>query len=51
MLFFLDVHKFDEWKVLIESDLKSMEWMETDSESESDDEDDEEEDEEEMDED
>eukprot|EP00094_Tigriopus_californicus_P001814 TCALIF_01753-PA protein Name:"Similar to Klhdc4 Kelch domain-containing protein 4 (Mus musculus)" AED:0.08 eAED:0.12 QI:98/0.71/0.62/1/0.85/0.75/8/31/515 len=32
----LDIHKFDEWQTIIESDLKSMEWFESDSDSDED---------------
>ena len=39
-----DTHKLDEWQVLIESDLKDMEWYDSDSEDDDDDEDDSEED-------
>eukprot|EP00095_Tigriopus_kingsejongensis_P008096 maker-scaffold590_size129399-snap-gene-0.28 protein:Tk08096 transcript:maker-scaffold590_size129399-snap-gene-0.28-mRNA-1 annotation:"kelch domain-containing protein 4" len=35
----LDIHKNDEWQVLIESDLKSMEWIDSESGSEDDDDD------------
>ena len=41
-MYSLDVHKMDEWKTIIESDLKEQEWIESESE---DDDDDEEEDE------
>ncbi len=34
----LDVNKLNEWTTLVESDLKSMEWIESDSSSDSDDE-------------
>ena len=45
MFFSSDTHKLDEWQVLIESDLKDMEWYDSDSEDdEDDDEDDSEED-------
>jgi hypothetical protein len=43
---FSDIHKLDEWEVIIESDIKTMEWV--DSEDDDSDEDDSE-DEEEMD--
>ncbi len=35
-LFSLDIRKLEEWQVLIEPDLKSVEWMESDD-SDSDD--------------
>ncbi len=43
-----DLHKLDEWQTLVESDLKSMEWIESD-EWDSDEDDEDEEDEDDMD--
>jgi hypothetical protein len=33
MLCFTDLHKLDEWKTLIQNDLTSQEWLESDSSS------------------
>ena len=33
-LYCLDFHKLDEWEVIIESDLKTMEWEDSEDESE-----------------
>jgi hypothetical protein len=33
MLCFSDLHKLDEWKTLIQNDLTSQEWLESDSSS------------------
>jgi hypothetical protein len=32
----IDTHKMDEWEVLIESDIKEMEWIDPDSDTGSD---------------
>ncbi len=48
MTYFADTHKFDEWTTLIEPDIKSMEWFDSDSDSDSDDDDDDEDDDEES---
>jgi hypothetical protein len=37
MLCFPDLHKLDEWKILIPNDLTSQEWLESDSSSDAED--------------
>jgi hypothetical protein len=39
LILLADVHKLEEWETLIENDLKSMEWVESDSSMSEDDED------------
>jgi len=38
-MYSLDLHKLDEWQIIIQNDVKSMEWHESDSSDSSDDED------------